>query len=376
MNKIPRKKYVFTALFCAFFFIISIWTVFGPKSDYSVNEKRFYAKFPKITAESVVSGEFRDGLEKYISDHVLGRDLFVGVNSYFSLLMGRNTLGSIYNCSDGYLINAPKETDTKIFEKNIERFNSFTNTVKIPSTLLMVPSNGYIMYDKLPRLHGNYIDDSLYTTADELTPDMGMIDPRKVLINGKSYGQICYKTDHHITSLGNYTMYDLYCSVNGIACPDESRYEKRSYGGFYGTAWSGSGYWFSPADSIELWELGDDISVTISDAGEKEIKSDSLFFTDKLNSIDKYPVFLGGNHSLVKIENPNAAEGNLLVIKDSYAQCFAAFLSHNYKNIYLVDLRYYRDNMSEFVREKDIDEILYMYGTDTLLTDTNSAWLY
>ncbi len=376
MNKVSRKKYVFTSLFCMFIFIISICTVFGPKTDYSVNEKRYYAEFPEISMKSVLSGEFQDGLEKYVSDHLWGRDLFVGVNSYFSLLMGRNTLGNIYNCDDGYLINAPKKTDTAVFEKNIQRFNQFTNTVKIPSTLLLIPTNGYIMYDKLPNMHGEYIDDYLFRKADELTPDMGMIDPRKALINAKNYGQVCYKTDHHLTSRGNYTVYSLYCSVNGISCPDESRYNKRSYDGFYGTAWSGSGYWLSPADSVELWELDDDVTVTITDADKEEIKSDSLFFTDRLKSRDKYPVFLDGNHSLVRIENPHAAEGNLLIIKDSYAQCFASFLAHNYKNIYLIDLRYYRRYISDFIQKNAIDELLYMYGTDTLLTDTNSAWLY
>lgn len=376
MNKIPKKKYVFSAVFCLFFFIMSIWTCFGPKKNYSVNEKRYYTKFPELSLKTVISGEFQDNFEKYISDRVLGRDFFVGVNSYFSLIMGRNTLGDIYNCKDGYLISAPKDTNTEIFEKNIKHFNDFTSKVKIPSTLLMIPSNGYIMYDKLPVFHGDYNDDMLYTVADSLTPDMGMIDPRKVLLSGKNDGQICYKSDHHITSYANYRIYDLYCSVNGIHCPSDSRYQKKSYDGFYGTAWSGSGYWLSPSDSIELWELGDNVNVTISDVGEKEIKSNDLFFENNLSNIDKYPVFLDGNHSLVKIENPKADLGNLLIIKDSYAQSFAPFLSHNYKKIYMIDLRYYRGYISEFIKENEIDEMLFMYGTDTLLTDTNSAWLF
>ena len=91
--------------------------------------------------------------------------------------------------------------------------------------------------------------------------------------------------------------------------------------------------------------------------------------------MDKYPVFLDGNHSLSTIQNPNAEGGTLLVIRDSYAHCFSTFLAANYKTIYLVDLRYYRDNLSQFVAEHPVDKVLYLYGVDNLVSDTNSAWL-
>ena len=75
------------------------------------------------------------------------------------------------------------------------------------------------------------------------------------------------------------------------------------------------------------------------------------------------------------IQNPNAEGGNLLVIRDSYAHCFSTFLASDYQNIYLVDLRYYRDNLSQFVAEHPVDRVLYLYGVDNLVSDTNSAWL-
>ena len=60
---------------------------------------------------------------------------------------------------------------------------------------------------------------------------------------------------------------------------------------------------------------------------------------------------------------------------DSYAHCFSTFLASDYQNIYLVDLRYYRDNLSQFVAEHPVDRVLYLYGVDNLVSDTNSAWL-
>ncbi len=63
------------------------------------------------------------------------------------------------------------------------------------------------------------------------------------------------------------------------------------------------------------------------------------------------------------------------MIRDSYAHCFSTFLAANYENVYLVDLRYYRQSLSQFVAEHPVDKVLYLYRVDNLVSDTNSAWL-
>lgn len=376
MNKINIKKFILPAVFFAFLICVGGATVFMRKSGYSSDEKRYLAEFPTFSADALASGKFQDKLERYLGDHIFGRKLFVGLDAYFSLAMGRNTVSDIYNGSDGYLINAPKDADTEIFERNLKRFNTFTDACGIPSTLMLVPTAGYVLKDKLPPFHGKYRDDELLSLASELTPSVAFIDTRRALLSAAEEGQVYYRTDHHLTSEGNYALYSLYCSVKGFSCPDKESYTVEKAGGFNGTAKSGSGYWLCPADEIEMWDIGDSVRVSIDD-GDGEVRTaDSLFFKDKLSEDDKYPVFLDGNHSIVKIENKNAPGGKILVIKDSYAQCFAAFLAHSYKEIYMLDLRYYRGCVSEFAEKNKIDEILYMYGINSLLTDTNSAWLF
>ena len=126
---------------------------------------------------------------------------------------------------------------------------------------------------------------------------------------------------------------------------------------------------------MEVWDSGIQTKVTLRDGSAAPIYSDSLYFPKHLEEIDKYPVFLDGNHSLVNISNPSAEEGSVLVIRDSYAHCFSTFLAANYQSIYLVDLRYYRDDLTKFVSEHRVDKILYLYGVDNLVSDTNSAWM-
>jgi hypothetical protein len=88
-----------------------------------------------------------------------------------------------------------------------------------------------------------------------------------------------------------------------------------------------------------------------------------------------YPVFLDGNHALVKISNPDAEGGKLLVIKDSYAHALVPFLSENYSEIVMVDMRYYKESLSELCVSEGIDDALVLYSISNFCTDTGVAFI-
>ena len=376
MDIVRIKKLILPVLFAVFIIGISFLTFVLPKDKYSENEKRYLAEFPEFSIKSVLNGEFQNGFESYVSDHVFGRNFFVGLNSYFSLLMGRNTVSDIYFAKDGYLINAPKAQGTENFEKNLKNFNEFTKKVDVASSIMIVPSTGYIMKDKLPAFAKKYEDSSLFELAASFTPAISFIDARSVLFNAvdNENKQVYYRTDHHLTSEGTYELYKLYCSSNGLTYPKKEWYDIKKAEGFSGTTFAGSGYLLTKPDTVEMWIPKNKVKVTIDDSN-KVNTYESMFFEKHLEADDKYPVFLDGNHALTTIENLNSDGENLLIIKDSYAHSLAPFLSYNYKKIVLVDMRYYRKSVSELIEENEIDEILYIYGTDSLITDTNSAWL-
>ena len=112
-------------------------------------------------------------------------------------------------------------------------------------------------------------------------------------------------------------------------------------------------------------------------AGWNPQVSDSLFFPSHLEEMDKYPVFLDGNHSLVTIHNPAAAgSGSVLVIRDSYAHCFSTFLAaQTMKTSTWWTCGTIARASPQFVAEHPVDKVLYLYGVDNLVSDTNSAWL-
>ncbi len=362
-------------VFLGFIAVMTALLLFGPKRDFSVNEKRVLAQRPDFSFSSILKGETQKQLEDFTSDQIPGRDLFVGIHAYWTLATGRNGAQEIYYGRDGYLINAPKSWNEGLLTDNLTRFDEFAAQTGLPADLLMVPTTGYVMADKLPAVHGAYHDDAVYDLAAETVKSLNILDVRDVLKNGAREGQVCYRTDHHLTSFGNFLLARTYqAEVGGENYPE--KYDDASvYDGFYGTTWSGSGYWLTEPDTVELWDSGAKVKVTLDDGAGQVQTADSLFFLSHLENLDKYPVFLDGNHALVTIENPAASGGSVLVLRDSYAHCFATFLAARYQRVTLVDLRYFRTPVSELLKENPPDRLLVLYGVDNLLTDNNSAWL-
>ena len=171
-------------------------------------------------------------------------------------------------------------------------------------------------------------------------------------------------------------MYQQFCKQNGIE-PVTEFSEKEILKDFYGTNYSKSGLWMEKPDEVEIWHSasGNQFEVTIDDSTEKQTY-DSLYFYEHDKNMDKYPVFLDGNHSLVTVRNKDCHNGKkLLIIKDSFAHCFTTFLCEDYEEIYMIDLRYYRNSVSDFIEQNEVNELLYLYGADNISSSTDTAWL-
>ena len=113
----------------------------------------------------------------------------------------------------------------------------------------------------------------------------------------------------------------------------------------------------------------------IVDYVQEDRKSANLYDSEKLESTDKYAVFFGGNYPLIRITTANdtGKEGPLLILKDSYANCFVPFLLTYYDEIIMVDPRYYYDDLTELIKTEKISQILFLYNADTFFEDTSLA---
>ncbi len=367
------KNFRVSLAFLCFLLAIAVLFFVLPQRAYSENEKRVLADFPEVNWESVADGSFGKGLETYLADHFPLRDAFVGIHSYMEQLLGQNGVSGIYRGSDGYLFAAPGAFDAARARRNVENLAEFAQSTGLPSAVMVVPSAGYVLEEKLPVNHQSYWDDTLMEITEDAVGNMAFIDLRQDFLQQPE--GLYYRTDHHLTGLGSYRMYQAFCLQQGITPLTFSCTER--YEGFYGTSYAKSGLWGTEPDALEIWkpENPGSYQVTIQE-GEEIETFQSLYFPEHLEKQDKYPVFLDGNHSLVTVKNENCQNGKrLMLIKDSYAHCFATYAIEHYEEIVLVDMRYYRDSVQEIIQSRGITEILFLYGAQNLASSTDIAWL-
>jgi hypothetical protein len=379
-NRSKIGKYIPAVVFLIFIYGMALWFLFSPKTDYSSSEKRYLQKFPDANVEKVLSGDFGSEFETFFADRFPQRNTWVGLNAYTTLAEGNNGASGVYNCKNGYLINKPVSTDNNL-DKNVGAVVDFAKTIDAPTTVMLVPSTGYIADDVLPTFHDKYNDDEdISKISSTLSKEkIGFVDLRERFKSEyKNGSQLYYKTDHHWTTKGAYTGYQELCKALGITPIDDSTLKKDSYPDFYGTTYSSSGFWLTPPDNIEIWSnpknSDKNISVKITE-GANVKTSGSMYFTDHLKEDDKYPVFIDGNHALTEITNTNAKNGTILLIKDSFSHSLAPFLAENYSKVVLVDLRYYKESVSQLVSTYNPEQVVVLYGIDNLATDTDIVWL-
>lgn len=372
-----KSKYIVAVIFLVFIgiFAVLLWVV--PKENFSPREKRYLQTFPQVSFKNLTDGSFETDFESYVNDHMVMRDVFMGINSYSNLAMLNNGSSGVYYCKDEYLINDPAE-NTRL-DLNLSVVSDFKDKTKIDTSLMIVPSTGYIMADNLPKVHLDYKDDRYFKTIKEYSRehDLTLIDLRNTFKTNKNNQQIYYRTDHHWTTTGAYLAYNQLCANWGITPASRDKFTAQRDKNFYGTTYNTSALWLTKPDTLEVWKNPENKVTCEITANGKATKYDTMFFDEQLKGEDKYSVFLNGNNPVTVIKSKTVKNGkNLLVVKDSFSHSLAPFLAENFENITLVDMRYYKKSVSEEICSKEhFDKLLICMSIDNFLEDRDFAFL-
>ena len=341
-----------------------------PKEELSLKEKRVLAAPPRLTATELLSGRCAEDAERYTADHLPGRDFLVGLDARAAQLLGRQTAGEVYLCRDGRLAEAPAAFDETVIRRNMDAILDFAEAAPCPVDLLLVPSAGAAAEEGLPALADPYRDGEIIAAA------YGMAEGRLQTLEllplfqaAEDPAGLYYRTDHHWTSRGAQLAAAAYLASVGRESRAPEDYTVRREPDFRGSTYARAALWSIPAEELELWDCGGRFQV---ENAETPGVHEGLFYEPRLTENDKYPVFLDGNHSLVRVRNPDGAgKGKLLLIRDSFGSSFACFLAEEFEELVLVDLRYYREPVSELLAAEDFDRVLILYSVGNFMTDSN-----
>ena len=252
-------------------------------------------------------------------------------------------------------------------------------------------SNARSMYSTLATLGVGHFTDRLPEGAPNAS-QTAILEQAKAAVPGASWADlytplwehkgedIFYRTDHHWTSLGAYYGYTGLATALGYTpVPLNDYTETVRSTEFYGTVFSSSGVRWVRPDTISTYVPDDGITVashTYDNKGNPVEEPRQLYDTSFLSVKDKYSMFLGGNQPLGVVKNANNPDGpRLLIIRDSYADSLVPFLTPHFSEIHLLDLRYYKLSIADYIAQNGIDQALVLYSVPNFVTDSNLLWI-
>lgn len=374
-RKQQRRKadIVLGCLFLACILLFLIVNVLVKDQAVSEEENRSLTQKPKLTVESVLNGSYMKQYESWQSDQFAGRNLWRKINVSLKQLGGSRMENGVFHGKKGQLMEELAVPDPKLLKGNIEAINQFVKSrTDIRTAFLLVPDAAEILEDALPAFAEKKDQTKMFEDVKtQLTEEVHWIDAIAPL-NEMKDKKIYYQTDHHWTSLGAYKTFLAAAETLEIDTKAAGGYDKYPVTTtFNGVLASTSGFEQKEMEEIEIYIPKENNVDVIVNYVEEQKRRTSLYDSSKLKTRDKYGVFLGGNASLIDIKTTAASDKTLLLLKDSFANSFVPFLAPYYKEIVMVDPRYYAGTMSEVLETYPITDALFLYSGNTFFQDNN-----
>jgi len=355
--------------FLMFIFTFGLLYFFVPDIEFSESENKYLQQLPKVSLKSIMNGDFESDFEDYLSDQIVGRDFWVQCNTVLLLASGQKDVNGVYVGDDGYLLEVFDNIDFDKYEKQISALNKFASYVDVPIYFTISPNSVSVLSDKLPEFAVNYSQDKyIEDFYNGLSSDIITINISDVL-KQHSDEYIFYRTDHHWTTYGSYLAFNEIIDVMGFSSlPSDVLTETAVSNEFKGTFYS-KGNFIVDSDIINCYEIKNapDITVTLDDG----TICDTLYDESSLDKKDKYGYFSHGNPAHLKVETSVENGKTLVIVKDSYMHCMLPFFTLYYSEIHMLDPRYIKTNLTEYITDLNPDEILILYNAKTLSDDVN-----
>lgn len=352
------KNITVSILFLVLIIGLMFINIFTKDNKISISERRNLEQFPKLTFNTLIDGTFFDRFDKYTTDQFIKRD-------DFRLLKAKIELKTKHNYNNLYLYNDYIVSNTyPLNEKSIIRVTDKINYIKdnyLDETnkiyYSIIPDKNYFINDNNLKLDYNKLQQIMKNNLSSL--NYINIFP---LLSLDDY----YKTDTHwkqesLEKVVNYFSKEM----NFLT----SSYDVKTVDEFNGV------YYYQ----LPVKTLKDYIKILTNDAisnsyvyNYETFKKESVYNLDKLNSLDKYDVYLSGAVPLIDIVNEDSLSNKeLVVFRDSYGSSLIPLFINGYKKITVVDTRYISPKiLNNYIDFKNKD-VLFIYGV-ILINDSIS----
>ena len=286
------------------------------------------------------------------------------MKTYMELTVGKRESGGVYICKDKYLMDKFTSYSKKQLASNAATLVDLQEKLAaegISMNMILVPMAAQVLTDKLPA-HAPVAD---YTAILQVLTDAG-VDTTDVFFTLAAHRSenIYYRTDHHWTSLGAYY---AYCAWRGIEPTAGEWTQEVLCDNFHGTTWNKVPLPSVPAEEITAWYQNPTRHVSYNNG---QYETESIYERKYLSGSDQYAVFLNSNQAQTVIEG-SGKSGKLLLNNDSYGNLCSQFPVEDYAEDHVLDLRFFKGDVTEYAKENDITDALALYGVQNFVKDTN-----
>ena len=356
--------------FAALLGVMLLLFALSPPRGFSEIENRMLAQAPALSGKNVADGSFMSDFETYLTDQFPFRDQWMDVKAACERLLLKKEYNGVFLGARDTLIVRYEEPDPALLERNLRAVNTLAERPGPQVFFALIPGAVSVWAERLPANAPNadqraVIADCYRRVSAETVDIQGALDAH-------AQEDIFYRTDHHWTTLGAYYGYTAFAKTAGFEPVPLAAYSPRVESeSFYGSSYSRSGvHWIAP-DTITSYVPDDGVTVTNYPSGEPV--EGKVYDRSFLEKKDKYAMFYGGNTPLLVVKTRQEDKPKLLLVRDSYADSMSPFLFAHYSELHLIDLRYYRLSLADYIRDHDIDQVLVIYAAANFSTDRNAG---
>ena len=360
-----KRRYLLYC-FTAIIYIVTIISFIDKDKIFSEFENRNLKTNVRFSINKFVNGSFQEEYEEYINDQFPLRNQWISIKSLNEYLLGKIENNGIIYGENKWLFEKFTSLNKIKLSNNINAINQFSKKYDKSVSVMIVPNSYEIYNEDLPRglyqIEQEKIIKDLYSNLI-YSNNINLLDKFKNEKNNYIY----YKTDHHWTTYGAYLAYCSFIESIGMKPINLNYYNSNEINGFYGSYFSKAKPFNISSDIIKYYDF-EDLEMNILG----EVVYNSIYDFSKINSRDKYSMFIRGNNALTIINNKNLKNGKkILVIKDSFANSLVPFLTQNFEEVHIIDLRSFNIKISNYMEENDFDNILVLYNFINLATDSD-----
>ena len=348
-----NKNKIVTILFAIIIILSFFINIIKKDEIISIAERRKLEQFPSVSISQIINGTFFNKFDKYVTDQFFERELFrkIKINTELKLLSKKNynnlyeynnyIIEQIYPLNEKSILNISNKI-IEIKEKYLTENNKIYYSI--------IPDKNYFINDENLKLDYNKLENLLNRNLS-FAKYIRIFD----MLELEDY----YKTDTHWKQERLLKVAKTIAESMNVNL--ENEYKEKTICDFQGT-YSGQLPISTAKDKIKILTNSEIEKSKVYNYETK--KENKVYNMEKINSLDKYDIYLSGATPVLKIENPENKTGNeLIIFRDSYASSLVPLFIPKYSKITLIDTRYISPKLLPNYVEFNNQDILFMYST-------------